>query len=144
MATSIRPALLSTEVIELLKELKLPTEDLLERPDRAIFHAVFEDQELCGVVAMEPHGHLALLRSLAVKRQRQRNGYGRALVAHAIELARKSGIEVVYLLSTSSSHFFQGLGFSIVVRDAVPTQIRETSQFSTLCPATCAVMRKEL
>jgi N-acetylglutamate synthase-like GNAT family acetyltransferase len=136
--------LLSAEVIELLKELKLPTEDLLERPDRAIFHGIFEDHELRGVVAIEAHGNLGLLRSLAVKRQHQRNGFGQALVAHAIEVARKSGIEAVYLLTESSSHFFQGTGFSIVAREAAPSQIRETSQFSTLCPATSAVMRKEL
>lgn len=144
MTTSIRPVLLSTEVMELLKEVELPTEDLVEGQSGAIFHGIFEDHTLCGVVAIEPHGNLALLRSLAVKTQHQRNGFGQALVAHAVEVAQRSGVQALYLLTTSSSHFFQAVGFSMVAREDVPLLIRETSQFSTLCPATCAVMRKEL
>lgn len=144
MTTSIRPVLLSTEVMELLKEVELPTEDLVEGRSGAIFYGIFEDHTLCGVVAIEPHGNLALLRSLAVKTQHQRNGFGQALVAHAVEVAQRSGVHGLYLLTTSSSHFFQGVGFSMVAREDVPLLIRETSQFSTLCPATCAVMRKEL
>lgn len=144
MTTSIRPVLLSTEVVELLKEADLPTEDLVEGQSGAIFHGIFDDHTLCAVVAIEPHGNLALLRSLAVKTQHQGNGFGQALVSHAVEVAQRSGVDALYLLTTSSSHFFQRLGFSIVERDEVPTLIRKTSQFSTLCPATCAVMRREL
>lgn len=88
MVTSIRPLSLSTEVRELLNEVKLPTEDLLEGPSEAIFHGIFEDQTLCGVVAIEPHGNLALLRSLAVKTQHQGNGFGHALVAMQWKLRR--------------------------------------------------------
>ncbi|MDQ1107184.1 amino-acid N-acetyltransferase [Stenotrophomonas rhizophila] len=139
---SFKQMALNAEVIALLQRVGLPTEDL--DPVSTTFCGMWEDEMLCGVIAIEPYHDVGLLRSLAVSPAFRGRGQGEVLVGKAEELARRVGVEELYLLTVSSSTLFERCGFAHVARDAVPVSIRETRQFSGLCPATCAVMRKRI
>jgi amino-acid N-acetyltransferase len=97
-----------------------------------------------GVVGVELYGDVALLRSLAVDEKVRGRGCGRRLVEEAEHYARRNGVKRLYLLTMTAEKFFQALGYAAVARDALPQAIRGTSEFSTLCSASAAVMAKDL
>jgi amino-acid N-acetyltransferase len=97
-----------------------------------------------GIVGLEIHGEVALLRSLAVAAERRGMGYGSALVAAAESHARLRGVQPLYLLTTSAGRFFEHLGYAQVSRESAPEEIRRTREFSALCPSSAAFMLKAL
>ena len=97
-----------------------------------------------GVVGLELFGAIALLRSLAVVSSRQRVGLGSKLVAHAEDYARSHGIKSLYLLTNTAESFFKHRGYKRTGRDDAPPAIRETKEFSEICPVSSAFMVKHL
>jgi amino-acid N-acetyltransferase len=95
-----------------------------------------------GVVGLEVYGQFALLRSLVVSSERRGCGLGRRLATAAEDMARASGVTALYLLTTDAAEFFESVGFRRVDRAEAPAQIRATSQFEHLCPATATLMNK--
>jgi amino-acid N-acetyltransferase len=119
----------------------LPTADL--SPATALF-AVRDARGLEGVVGIEVCGLVGLLRSLAVRADRRRGGLGSALVLEAERIAVTRGLQALYLLTTTAEPFFARRGYLRLSRDEAPAGIRETTEFTTVCPASAAFMRKEL
>ena len=56
----------------------------------------------------------------------------------------KQGIKTLYLLTTTAAQFFAKRGYEAVPRSEAPAAIAATAQFSDLCPASSAFMRKAL
>jgi amino-acid N-acetyltransferase len=127
----------------LLRAEQLPTEDLTDAHMDHFFYAG-ERAAPTALVGIEILGHDALLRSLAVASEYRSNGLGRALVAQAEEHARTLGIERIYLLTTTAGKFFSSLGYTDEDRMKAPVAIRETREFSGLCPASSQFMIKTL
>jgi len=98
---------------------------------------------LSGCVALELHGVVALLRSLAVRPARRGQGMGRALVAEALAEARRCSVEEVYLLTTTASEFFTRLGFEPAPRSSAPTALHASAEWEGCC-AGAAPMRLAL
>ncbi len=65
---------------------------------------------------------LAEIRSLGVSPQIQRQGQGRAIVDFLLDKARRMEIKKVFVL-TRSPHFFEKVGFTKTVREALPEKI---------------------
>jgi amino-acid N-acetyltransferase len=130
-------------VSRLLNEAALPTADL--SPGK-LEHFLARGQADApeGVVGLELYPPVALLRSLAVAVGTRGKGVGSALLADAERYAREHGAEQIYLLTTTAEQFFARAGYERIERDAAPQAIRETQEFSTLCPASSALMRKRL
>lgn len=129
------------EVTALLGANGLPTADL----SSAIrFLGVRDRTGLEGIVGVERHGDLGLLRSLAVRADRRESGLGSALVLEVERIAAAEGLGALYLLTTTAERFFSRRGYTRVERDGVPAAIRGTSEFASICPASAAVMRKAL
>ena len=126
----------------LLEDAQLPTADVAPGMQQRFIGAQV-DGDWLGVVAIEPLGEVALLRSLAVVAARRSQGLGRALIGSAEALAQSLGVHVIYLLTTSATSFFARLGYTSIARDNAPKAIRTTTQFVSLCPATATLMRKE-
>ena len=95
---------------------------------------------IVGSVALEVYGADALLRSLAVSRERRNEGLGRRLTAAALDLARFRRVERVYLLTETAASFFRRLDFRDVARADVPDGIRGSLEFATLCPASAETL----
>jgi amino-acid N-acetyltransferase len=127
----------------LLSEAELPTSDIT--PEKLeTFFACESDGELEGVVGLELHGTVGLLRSLVVSPRSRSRGLGSALVAHAEGIAQASGVVWLYLLTTTAERFFRRLGYETVPREVAPPEIQRTSEFSAICPVSSAFMVKRL
>lgn len=126
-------------VRDLLARLHLPAADV-GGPAQAFLLARAAG-ELVGCVGLERHGDDALLRSLAVIPRMQGSGLGKALYAHALADARRSGTRALYLLTTTAAPFFARAGFAPIDRAQVPPAVRESPEFRSLCPASAICMQ---
>jgi amino-acid N-acetyltransferase len=140
-AISSRPDLAT--VRSLLASARLPTDDLTEDHLAHFFHAVDADRPL-GIVGVELLGELGLLRSLVVRDESRATGLGSALVRRVEDHARSHGVRELYLLTTTAQAFFAARGYRVAPRDQVPEAIRSTREFAAICPASAAVMTKQL
>ncbi len=141
---TIRPAGASDlpAILALLEGAALPT-DGVEAHLRG-FVVAEAGRRVIGVAGLERYGDAALLRSVAVADSARGRGLGALLTTRALEPAVIGGARAVYLLTTTAESYFPRLGFGPVAREAVPTSVRESVEFTTACPATAAVMMLEL
>jgi amino-acid N-acetyltransferase len=130
-------------VKQLLSESSLPIEDITAQHLQHFF-GCGSSLGLEGLVGLELFGEVALLRSLAVASSRRGTGVGSGLVAHAEHHARNQGVQSLYLLTTTAEQFFLRRGYARIPRDEAPTAIRNTREFSGICPASSAFMVKYL
>ncbi|MDH3224340.1 MAG: arsenic resistance N-acetyltransferase ArsN2 [Gemmatimonadota bacterium] len=131
------------DLLNLLRRSDLPVDDL-DRGDLGGFVLLRRDGRLVGSGALEVYGPLALIRSVAVDATERGNGLGRRIVEHLEARAASERLTSLYLLTTTAEAFFHRLGYRIMSRDEAPPAIRETTQFSSLCPDTAAFMGKDL
>ncbi|MBT8433282.1 MAG: GNAT family N-acetyltransferase [Gammaproteobacteria bacterium] len=124
----------------LLRIHHLPAEDCAEQ--RHNFYGIFDQDDLVAAGGLEPAANYALLRSLVVQERYRSRGLARALAEFLIKQAQSEGRKAVYLLTETAETYFEKLGFSRLDRAGVPLEIRQTRQFSSLCPdtASCMVM----
>lgn len=106
MSVSIEPATREDlpEVFGLLEANRLPVEGLEEHVATTL--VAREPPELVGSAALELYGADALLRSVAVRRDRRGQGLGRRLTGAALQLARQRGAARAYLLTETADGFF--------------------------------------
>lgn len=130
------------EAAEFLKDFELVYTDLDQQNVR-IFR--FEDSgSLVGFGGLEIFGNLALLRSVAVTKEFQGKKAGRFICEWIENWARENQLSELYLLTTTAPDFFAHLNYQVIRRDEFPEPLRQTSQFSELCPASAVGMRKTL
>lgn len=120
----------------------LPTDDLLDTSITLL--GAYDEARLLGVIGLQRCDRLGLLRSLAVETGARKRGVGRVLCERVIEIAREQQLEGMWLLTTSAKDYFTRLGFVAVPRNDAPDPIRQTAQFSALCPSSAIVMKREL
>ena len=87
-----------------------------------------------GCAGVEPHGDVALLRSVAVEPGRHRQGIGRQMVALVLDEARRRGFRSVALLTTTARRWFEDFGFKRADRSAAPSALTASAQFRGACP----------
>src|SRR4029077_19698228 len=130
----------------LLEACDLPSEDLTaEHLEHFILcRAGATGARIVGSVGLELFGDVGLLRSLAVATELRGRRLGHELWARSRERARASGIERLYLLTTTAERLFARWGFQRIPRDQAAPAVRSTTEFTTMCPSTAAVMVLEL
>jgi len=130
----------------MLTAVTLPVADL--GPDRLQDFLVARDdvtgRAVSGIIGLERYGEIGLLRSLVVAPEERRSGLGASLVAALQARAGQNAIRDLYLITIDADPYFSRLGFDPVERASVPQAIRDTSEFSELCPGDAIVMRKVL
>ena len=136
-----RPSLATATA--LLQAAHLPTEDLTEDHCRHFFLAGTADSPE-GLVGLEVFEKVALLRSLVVVPEMRGKGLGATLLEHAENHARASGVNALYLLTTSAEKFFALRGYARTARESAPAAIRATREFAGICPASSAFMSRNL
>ena len=130
-----------TEALSLIKENGLPIDDIHTGTQLFIME---EGKDVIGTVAVEYDFDNALLRSLSVKKDKTGEGLGGRLVEFIEDYVSKQGVINIYILTNTASKFFQKRGYETVPRENAPEFIRNTSEFSSVCPASAAFMKKEL
>lgn len=133
----------ASAVKRLLTEAGLPSSDLTAAHLENFF-GCGSTRAPDGIVGVELHESVALLRSLAVSANCRGRGCGTELVAQAERFAQSQGAKEIYLLTTTAERFFERLGYARVQREAAPAAIQRTQEFSTLCSSSSALMAKRL
>ncbi|MCU0427187.1 MAG: arsenic resistance N-acetyltransferase ArsN2 [Candidatus Kapabacteria bacterium] len=128
----------------LLNEATLPTNDLTTQH---LHHFVVmrEGEEILGVAGVEQIGKfVGLMRSIAVRGDVRGQGIAAKLFAAAENHACSMGLREVYALTTTIADWLTRLGFERLQREDAPDELRQTQEFSGLCPASAVIMRKTL
>jgi amino-acid N-acetyltransferase len=128
---------------KLLRDAHLPTIDITEELLDNFFFAGSADAPL-GIVGLEVERPYALLRSLVVDTSSRSSGLGSELLAQAERHAQASGVQTLYLLTTTAESFFAKRGYSRAPRTEAPPFINSSAEFASLCPASAAFMLKQL
>ena len=127
----------------LLTASNLPLDGLEEQFGEAYAVAVAGD-EVVGAEGIEVYERSGLLRSAVVHPDWRGRGVGDALTRDRLEWARRAGLERVYLLTTTAESYFPRFGFTRVDRAEAPSEIRESREFASACPASAAFMAVDL
>lgn len=131
------------EIKQLVAACELPTSDI--SPSRSqLFFGYRTEARLIGVIGLEVYGAVALLRSLAVAPSYRHHGLGKLLVTFTEAQAASLGVESLFLLTTTAGIFFSKLDYSPASREDAPSPIRNSTQFSGVCPASSILMCKRL
>ncbi|MDP9139513.1 MAG: GNAT family N-acetyltransferase [Pseudomonadota bacterium] len=131
------------EIFPILTSGKLEAADI-DPATPPLFFGIRDASALLAVVGLEVFGTTGLLRSLAVVASSQGRGLARELVTFAEETAVEQGVNCLFLLTDSAAAFFLKMGYVHTVRAVAPPAIQATPQFSSLCPASSALMCKSL
>jgi amino-acid N-acetyltransferase len=100
--------------------------------------------KLIGTVGMECYGDTALLRSLAIQKDYRNKGYGKELCYALLSKVKKKNISSIYLLTETAERFFSKEGFKKIAREDVPHSIKQTQEYSNLCPEGAICMVRSL
>src|SRR4029077_9267122 len=119
-------------VLRLLKQNQLPLDGL--RDHLATTLVARQGGEIIGSAALEVYPDGALLRSVAVAPEAQRQGLGHQLTAAAIQLADTLNVPALYLLTTTAERFFPRFGFERIARADVPATVQASIEFTSACP----------
>jgi amino-acid N-acetyltransferase len=130
------------QIRTLLKIESLPTDDLVsELPD---FFVAEQDNCIIATIGLEKYGNEGLLRSMVVDRQYRNQSIAKNLLHALLKHATASGIQKIYLITTTAEYYFGANGFSNISREKISSSIAQTREFKDLCPSTATVMIKEL
>jgi amino-acid N-acetyltransferase len=121
-------------VVKLVERGGLPTAGVSDQFPQG-YVVANQDGEVLGCGGLEVYGNVGLLRSVAVAENVRGQGFGRALVADRLAAARGAKLEAVYVLTTTASDHFSGLGFVPADRATVPTALARSVEFASACPA---------
>ena len=130
------------EIKSLLDNVYLPFVDI----EKHLVHFLVleENGNIIGTIGAEFYRDTVLLRSLAVDKGYQNKGYGKDLYNALISKIKKMNANKIYLLTETAEGFFNKLGFQKTARESAPPAIRQTYEFSTLCPNGAVCMVKNL
>ena len=141
MNITVRPAAAEDlhAVKALLDAAHLPLDGLEEQFGEG--YAVAQaGEEIVGAEGIEVYERSGLLRSAVVHPEWRGRGVGDVLTRDRLEWARRSGLDRVYLLTTTAESYFPRFGFLRVDRADAPPEIRASREFASACPATAALM----
>ncbi len=140
----LKIALSNTErqsAIAMLVQHNLPTTDI---DDDKLLYILLEGEKPIGTAGLEIFDDCALLRSVSVVKEEQGKGYGKIINDEIEKFVKESGINCMYLLTTTAKDFFDRQGYCSIKREEIPEAIKQTAEFTSLCPSSAVVMKKRV
>jgi len=129
------------EAMSLLQQNNLPVEDLTEATQ---LFGTYEDGRLIGIAGIELYGENALIRSVCVDEPYRSQGMAEILTEHIEQYAKSKGACNLFLLTTTAENYFKRKGFVKINRNEVPQNVQASTEFSSICPTSAAVLKKDL
>jgi arsenate reductase len=126
-----------------LRKANLPADDVTA-PATLFWRFSTDDDVPAGFGGLEVYGADALMRSIVTLPPLRGRGIGTAIIAALEVEARLAKCRSVYVLTTTAQRLFENLGYEKLDRSQAPAAIRETKQFSSLCPDSAALLLKRL
>jgi len=130
-------------IVALLAASGLPSADL-SLPALAHFRVRHADGHVIAVAGLQPLGTVGLLRSVCVAPAHRGSGLASRLVATLEAEAARMGFTTLYLLTNSAATFFARRGYTALPREEAPAALKDTAEFSCLCPDSAVCMQKSL
>ncbi len=130
------------DVQDLLAKQNLPYEDVIG--SKIDFLTLEDDGNLMGCIGIENYGVDALLRSFAVDNAYKNKGLGKQLLLAMFEKCRRTEVHQLHLLTTTAENYFKQYGFEKGDRNNAPKTIKNTKEFSGICPSSATYMTKTL
>ena len=121
----------------------LPHEDLASVPGTR-FWVLRDSGRVIGAIGLETYGSSGLLRSLVVTPEARGTGLGGRLAETLETAARRDGLRRLVLLTQTAERFFSHRGYAVIDRAEAPAEVRGSTEFRSLCPASATCMAKEL
>ena len=128
------------EVQTLLKLVELPIEGVKEHFQN--FFIVRNDKMTIGCIGIEIYGNVGLLLSVAIHPSFQGKGLGQQMVSKMEEYSAEKGLRNIYLLTDTVEKFFLKLGYLLISRDEADPRVKQSIEFTTLCPSSPVMMKK--
>jgi len=128
-------------VAEFLTLSGLPTDGLEDVAECIVLR---RDDQIVASAALEIHGKSGLLRSVAVHPDLRGQKWGQTLVVTATIIAAGHRLTRLYLITETAAAFFSHLGFQPIDRADVDPAIQQSTEFTTVCPASATVMVLDL
>ncbi len=141
-AQQVQNDLALKKIQALLQQSKLPYQDIVLEGN--IMMGYFENHQLVGCGGLELYGPYALLRSVAVDANQRGKQFGQHIVDDLLNRAQAQGIQSVYLLTETAHAFFLKKSFVDVDRMQVPTEVKASTEFTSVCPVSAACMVRVL
>lgn len=127
------------EILSLLKNSKLPYQDITLNNNLFIsYHD--EHGKMIGSGGLEFYSNYGLLRSIAVDENQRGKAIGKEIVKDLLERAKNNSVKEIYLLTETAHDFFLKRGFQDIAREHVPAEVKASSEFASVCPASAACM----
>ena len=141
----IRPATANdlTTATAWLASAGLPTADLTAAHMRSFLLAFHNDGPV-GMIGLESYVECGLLRSLFVDDASRGLGLGAKLVAALEAKANDAGMHELWLLTIDADPFFARHDYQVMQRGDAPTAVKNSAEFSSLCPGDAVLMRKQI
>lgn len=131
-----------SELLSLLQKANLPVNDIGEKVE---LFSLESSEGIIGTAGLEIDGQIGLLRSISVLESQKGKGFGHLIVQNLEAYAQTQNIKELYLLTTTAKDFFEKkCNYDVVERVNVPTEIQNSQQFTSVCPASAVVMKKSL
>lgn len=130
-------------VNHLLAANDLPLVDIKDQTDH-FYKAIDNSGTMVGTIGLETYGKYGLLRSLVVDKAYRNYGIAKMLVDTIISLSGELDLKMLVLLTTTADKYFEKHNFIRVQRDEVPEEIKQSREFSSICPVSAVVMQKAL
>lgn len=130
------------QICTVLQHNKLVFSDL--DPRLAHFFKATSGLSIVGCIGLELYGSHGLLRSLWVDPAQRRQGLAASLVHTLEEYAVGLNLSDLYLLTETAEAFFSKRGYRRVERYAAPEELKNSTEFKSLCPDSAALMVKTL
>lgn len=129
------------DAINLLQQHGLPVSDI---DDDKLLYLLEDGDKIIGTAGLEIFEDCALLRSVSVIKEEQGKGYGKVINDQIEKYVKESGINCLYLLTTTAKDFFDKQGYCVIKREESPETVKQTAEFTSLCPASAVVMKKRI
>lgn len=129
------------QVISLLQQHKLPVSDI---DGDKILYLLRDSEGVAGTVGLEMFEDCALLRSVSVIKEKQGKGYGQFMNNAIEQYVKDAGVNCLYLLTTTAKDFFDKQGYCVIKRDDAPEGVKQSQEFTSLCPSSAVVMKKKI
>lgn len=129
-------------IIELLKAENLPVKDLPAELDH--FFVAIQNGQIIGAIGLEVYSPYGLLRSMVVHRDYRNNRIATTLVEALESYATSLHINQLYLLTETAVDYFSKKNYLQVNRAEVPDAIKQTTEFTSVCPVSAVVMLKAI
>lgn len=129
------------QAIHLLQQQDLPVEDI---DDDKILYLFLDGEKAIGTAGLEIFEDCALLRSISIIKEEQGKGLGKMINRQVEHYAKEAGINCLYLLTSTAKDFFERQGYCVIKREDTPEAVKQTAEFTSLCPSTAVIMKKRI